>query len=112
MSKNGYLEKRAEERKALMNWTESVIGQYYSDTLQITLHEKFGWGADRLDSLMPEWEATLKEYREAINPDNKKTNEAGYWQAKMDRVFAQILRNKRDVTTFEERYPFLDKVKF
>lgn len=42
MSKNGYLEKRARERTLLMNWTESVIGQYYMDTLQITLHENMG----------------------------------------------------------------------
>lgn len=112
MSKNGYLERRAEERTSLMNWTEGVIGQYYVDTLQITLHEKYGWGADRLDSLMADWKETLREYREAINPDNRKTNMAGYQQARMDRMFVQILRGKRALTPFEERYPFLDKVKY
>lgn len=95
-----------------MNWTESVIGQYYMDTLQITLHEKYGWGVDRLDGLIPEWKKTLEEYRESINPDNRKTNEADYQQSCMDRVFAQILRGKREVIPFEERYPFLDKVKY
>ena len=115
--KNAYLKKLQEEKEAakrgMMKWTELVIRQYCIDTLQITMHEHFGWGVERIDQLTELWEKTRAEYQEAINPDNKdKSNEADYQQARMDRVFARIVKDTRPVVPFEERYPYIDKIKY
>ena len=79
--KNAYLKKLQEERaadkRAMMIWTQLVMKQYCIDTLQIAIHEHFGWGVDRIDKLTDLWQETMKEYQMAINPDNKdKTNDA------------------------------------
>ena len=115
--KNAYLKKLQEEREAdkryMMNWTELIMKQYCIDTLQITIHEHFGWGVDRIDELTKLWQQNMNKYQEAINPDNKdKANEADCWQERMDREFIKILRGKRQLMPFEERYPRLDKIKY
>lgn len=115
--KNAYLRKLQEERsadkRAMMNWTELVIKQYCIDTLQITLHEHFGWGVDRIDKLTILWQENMKEYQKAINPDNKdKANDADYQQERIDRKFTEILRGKRPLIPFEDRYPWLDKIEY
>ena len=87
--------------------------QYCIDTLHITIHEHFGWGVDRIDKLTELWQENMDKYQDAINPDNKdKTNEADCWQERMDREFTKILRGKRPLKPFEERYPWMDKIKY
>ena len=110
VKKNAYLEKKESEKKAFMNSVELIVKQYCIDTLLITLHEKEGWGYDRLMRLMDDWQKTRLKYMDAINPDVK--NEADYQQEKIDRLMVQIIRGKQELVPFAERYPTLKKIKY
>ena len=111
-NKNAYLAQKDAEKQATITCTERIVKQYCIDTLLITLHEKHGWGYDRLMKLLDEWEATRIEYREAVNPNPKdKKNEASYQQSRIDRMMVQIIRGKQELIPFEERYPTLRKIK-
>jgi hypothetical protein len=117
MKKNAYLEKLQEQKRLdnqlLAQHVESVIRQYDSDTLIITIHEEFGWGYDRIMRLLLAWKERQVTYREAVNPDNKdKQNESDYWQEQLDRMMVQIIRGKQDLIPFDERYPTLEKIKY
>lgn len=108
--KNAYLARKDAEKTAFMHDVEAIVRQYDSDTLMITLHEEFGWGHDRLMDLCEKWKQRQIEYREAVNPSKK--NESDYQQARIDRILVQIIRGKRKLIPFDERYPTLRKVKF
>ena len=107
--KNAYLMKQARAKNTLMHQTELLTKQYMVDTLQITLHQKFGWGFDRIMRLMDEWDATRDEYRPSLNP---KDPECDVCQDHIDRVLTQIIRGKMDLIPWEERYPDLKTVKY
>lgn len=108
--KSAYLAQREADKKAFMNSVELVIKQYCIDTLLITMHEKDGWGYDKLMRLMEDWRLTRLEYQEAINPCD--SNEADYKQEKIDRMMLQIIRGKQELIPFAERYPTLKKIKY
>lgn len=106
--KNAYLQQRAAEREVFMRAVEHTTEQYMTDMLEITLHEEFGFGYDRIMSLVEKWEANMRKYRPALN---SKHAEADVYQEHMDRIMVQILRG-RPLLPFEERYPDLRKVKY
>lgn len=107
--KNAYLAKQQADKHAFMNSVELIMKQYCIDTLIITLHEEYGWGYDRLMELMDKWDQNRKKYQDAINPD---TPEADVEQEHIDRITAQIIRGKKDLIPFKERYPTLRKIKY
>ena len=110
VKKNAYLEKQRADKKAFMNSVELIVKQYCIDTLNVTLNEdKYGWGYDRQMQLMADWEANRKKYQNAINPDHP---EADLEQEHIDRILKQIIRGKKDLIPFEERYPTLKKIKY
>lgn len=116
--KNAYLKKLQMEKeahgRAVLAWAQLVMKQYCIDTLQITIHEHFGWGADRIDQLTALWvDKTMREFQQAINVDNKdKSCEADYYQERIDRILDKILNGKRPLMPFDERYPMLEKIKY
>ena len=109
MSKNAYLQKRNLEREAWMHLAERVTEQFMTDTLQMTLHQHYGFGYDRIMELTEHWREMLQEYRPALHSKNA---EADVLQEHMDRAMLQILRGKAELIPFEERYPELKKVRY
>ena len=106
---NSYLEKKALEREAWIRTAERLTEQFMTDTLQMTLHEHFGFGYDRIMELMVHWRDTLQEYRPALH---SKHAECDVKQEHMDRCMLQILRGKGELIPFDERYPELRKVRY
>ena len=80
-----------------------------TDTLQLTLHEHYGFGYDRIMEMTEHWREALEEYRPALNSKNA---EADVLQEHMDRAMLQIMRGKGEFLSFEERYPELRKVRY
>lgn len=107
--KNAYLQKRELERETWIHTAERLTEQFMTDTLQMTLHEHYGFGYDRIMELMERWREMLQEYRPALNSKNA---ECDVKQEHMDRAMLQILRGKADLIPFEERYPELRKVRY
>lgn len=87
----------------------AMAAQFAVDTLQMTMHQKEGWGYDRIMRVTHEWMETQREYRPALNC---KDPEADVRQVHMDRVLTQIISGKQELHPFESRYPELKKIKY
>jgi hypothetical protein len=110
VKKNAYLERQKAAKTDFMNSVELIVRQYCIDTLIITLHEEYGWGYDRLMKLMDQWKENRQKYQEAINPNVYVEADAA--QEHIDRIMTQIIRGKKELEPFAERYPTLKKIKY
>ena len=108
-NKNAYLQKRELEQQAWTRVAERLTEQYMTDTLQMLLHQKYGWGYDRIMELTEDWREVLEEYRPALNSKNV---ECDVYREHMDRAMKQILRGQAEIIPCEERYHELKKVRY
>ena len=108
--KNAYLEKQRDAKTDFMHKVEHIVRQYDIDTLCITLNEGDGYGYDRIMDLLDRWHQTRVKYRDAINPNV--CVEADVAQEQMDRELKRIIRGKAPLIPFEERQPFVRKIKY
>ena len=68
MSKqSGFLAKQAAIQQKMIDDAQRVTCELMAETLQITLHEKFGWGYDRLVKLDLLWRENYKHFLGAMN---------------------------------------------
>ena len=111
MSKqSGFLRKQEQKKEELLQKGQLIVIQYMVDTLQMTLREEYGWGYDRIMKLTEKWRQTRLGYKEAIEPHNAM---ADVKQEHMQRVFRDICAYKKiEPLTFEERYPYLTKIRY
>ena len=111
MSKqSGFLLKQEQQKEDLLQKGQGIIIQYMVDTLQMTLREEYGWGYDRIMKLTMKWRDTRMEYKEVLEPHKAMSDVK---QEHMQRVFRDICANKKITPlTFEERYPYLTKIRY
>lgn len=67
---SGYLQRRDAELDAAFNAGAAMAMQFATDTLQITIHQKNGWGYDRIMRLTHDWVDTQREYKPALDCRN------------------------------------------
>lgn len=106
---SAYLQRRNAELDATFNAGAAMALQFATDTLQITIHQKNGWGFDRVIRLTKDWGDTQREYKPALDCRNP---EADVRQVHMDRVLKEIIRDKADLIPFPDRYKDLKKVRY
>ena len=106
---SGYLQRRDAELEAAFNAGAATALQFATDTLQMTIHQKDGWGYDRIMHLTKDWVDTQREYKPALNCKDKA---ADVRQEHMDRVLAEIINGKAELIPFPARYPDLKKIKY
>ena len=110
MGKISGMQRYAEQfAQAKVEATQRLISQYMIDTLQMTLHQTEGWGYDRIMRLTEAWQQTQKEYTPALNSNDPA---ADVMQEHMDRVLAEIIRDKAELIPYAERYKDLKKVTY
>lgn len=107
--RSAYLQRRDAELDAAFNAGAAMALQFATDTLQITIHQKDGWGYDRIMRLTHDWIDTQREYKPALDCRNP---EADVRQEHMDRVLAEIISGKAELIRFPERYPNAKKIKY
>ena len=95
--------------QAKVNAAQRLTSQYMIDTLQMTLHQTEGWGYDRIMRITHNWVAVQREYKPALDCRNP---EADVCQEHMDRVLAEIIRDKAELIRFPDRYPNAKKIKY
>lgn len=83
--------------------------QFAMDTLQMALHQTEGWGYDRIMRITHNWIAVQREYKPALDCRNP---EADVRQEHMDRVLAEIIRDKAKLIPFPDRYKDLKKIRY
>ena len=106
---SGFLQRRETELDATFNAGAAMAAQFAVDTLQMTMHQQEGWGYDRIMRVTHEWMETQREYRPALNC---KDPDADVRQVHMDRVLAEIIRDKAKLIPFPDRYPDLKKIRY
>lgn len=108
--RNAYLDKQKAAKENFMQMVEHIVRQYDIDTLCIAINRCGGYGYDRIMELMDVWHEVRVEYKDAINPHV--SVEADVAQEHMDRELARIMRGKAPLIPFEERQPFVRKIKY
>ena len=106
---SAYLQRRDAQLDAVFWAGAAMVAQFAVDTLQMTMHQQEGWGYDRIMRVTHEWMETQREYRPALNC---KDPEADVRQEHMDRVLAEIIRDKAKLIPFPDRYKDLKKVRY
>lgn len=106
---SAYLQRRDAQLDAVFWAGAAMAAQFAVDTLQITMHQQEGWGYDRIMRVTHEWMETQREYRPALNC---KDPEADVRQEHMDRILAEIIRDRMTLIPFPERYPNAKKIKY
>ena len=106
---SGYLQRCTAELDAAFNAGAAMALQFAMDTLQMALHQTEGWGYDRIMRITQAWLETQREYKPALNC---KDPAADVCQEHMDRVLAEIIRDKAQLIRFPERYPNAKKIKY
>ena len=107
--KNAYLQKRELERRIWVEAAQRSTEQFLADTLQMTMHQQYGWGYDRIVELCDKWQETIKEYSPCTNSSDP---ECDVYREHMDRVLTQIIKGRQELVPWEERYPELNKVRY
>ena len=107
--RSAYLQRRDAELEAAFNAGAAMALQFATDTLQITSHQKDGRGFDRVMRLTHDWVDTQREYKPALNC---KDPAADVCQEHMDRVLAEIIRDRMTLIRFPDRYPHVKKIKY
>lgn len=102
MKRSGYLQQQSEMQRALLAEAQRTVKQLMLDTCQITLHEEFGWGYERIKRLSDAWGACYDKYFEAL----MNRMESDVWQVRLDRALASFLDGHQDLIPFEKRYPY------
>ena len=103
MGNNAFLNKMAAERQAFMEVAQQTAKQLMLDTCQITLHEQFGWGYERIKRFSDAWGDCYNEYFEAL----MNRMESDVWQVRLDRALDAILAGHQELIPFKERYPYV-----
>ena len=100
MKQSAYAAKMQEQTRRQVARMQAVMKQYMFDTLVITMHEDFGWGYDRIQTLEKKWGETYNHYSDAISL----SDEADVLQELMDNAIRRVTK-EQDFYPFAERYP-------
>lgn len=101
MGVNSYLQQIERAKQDALIKMQHIMRQYMLDTLDITLHEDFGFGYDKIKAVNDKWGETYAAYLGAMTVDQ----EADVCQEKLDRALQDIIKGKGPFYSFRERYP-------
>lgn len=91
---------KAHDREVIFT-AERITKQMCVDVMQITMHELFGFGYERLTDLTEAFIKNYDQYREATEG----TVESDVWQERLDRALLDIVKDKEKLMPFRARYP-------
>lgn len=106
---SGFLKRQSANTEDLSIKIQLTTRQFMIDTLQIAIHEEFGFGYDRIIRLTERWEKVRKEYHPAIDPREPLCD---VMQEHLQRCFRDICKGRMEVIPISERYPYLKEVTY
>ena len=101
MAKNDFLAKQRALQQAFFDAGIQSGRQQIMDMLSLVLHDKYGFGKDRLVSVI----TGIGEYIDKYQTAWEKSDEADYYQKKMDSALAEIYGDSLH-DSFYERYKY------
>ncbi len=101
MAKNDFLAKQRALQQAFFDAGIQSGRQQIMDMLSLVLHDKYGFGKDRLVSVI----TGIGEYIDKYQTAWEKSDEADYYQKKMDSALAAIYGESLH-DSFYERYKY------
>ena len=102
MKQSGLLQRQAKDRERAYLNAQHIERQLMLDTAQVTLHEEFGWGYDKVYRFCEEWMKRREYYTGALDINN---TEADVYREHLDRAIRDIVKNRAEFADFNERYP-------
>ena len=102
---NNYLARQQAHDKNLSLSVERVIKQLCLDVMQVTLHEDYGFGSERLTNVAEGFLRRYKDYVQALLGGD----EHDVWQERLDRALLDIVKDENKLMSFSQRYPEIKK---
>lgn len=106
--KNAYLEKQRRRDDLHLEIAEETIKQLMLDTLQIAIHQEFGWGFDRIVRLTTAWGGIYSHYVNCV----RRREDADVYQHHLDECLKEIMKDRMELIPFPERYPHIKKARY
>lgn len=100
---SGLLKRIQAQRMIERKLAISFAVQRVADCAVITLHNEFGFGAERNKRFMEQLNATLAEMADMVEEDDKTDKELIYSRAKLDAAVKEAMGEH--FVKWEERYP-------
>lgn len=101
MKQSGLLKRQRAREYQTSRGVGTLVMQYMQDTAHLALHE-MGWGYDRIMRFNDIWREMQREYKESLNEKNP---EYDVVQEHMDRALKDILKDRKPLIPFRDRYP-------
>jgi hypothetical protein len=101
MAKNDFLAKQRALQQAFFDAGIQSGRQQIMDMLSLVLHDKYGFGKDRLVNVVQ----GIGEYIDKFQPAWEKSDEADYYMSKLDAALAEIYGESLH-DSFYERYKY------
>jgi hypothetical protein len=108
MKLSGYLVREQARRQQLIQVAEHLTQQLMLDTLQVTLHNEFGFGYDRIKRVTDAWSKYYNTYHDALTGGP----EADYYQEKLDRELLDFIKGRQPLIPFRQRYPEIKEIRY
>lgn len=112
MSGSGMLRRKQAERNFWFDIAEKMTRQIMLDTVLITLHEEFGFGAKRLYRLQRRWGAIHDRFYGAFDPRRKQNPECDKLRDELDTLLRKLTPKDEPFYGFNERYEYIKKVTY
>jgi len=83
--------------------------QYCIDCVEIALHERFGWGYDRIKKLID----AVTEIADYYAPSMQKSNiEQPIYQERFDNALLAFIGERQEFAPFASRYPLITEQRY
>ena len=107
--KNAYLQRQTALQNELINLGKNHGEQFSLDCVEIVLHEKYGWGYQRIKALVDAVSEKATYYHPAMCRDNP---EQPIYQERMDNVLREIVGENQEFYPFKDRYPLITEARY
>ena len=102
--KNSFLERQQAIQRKCVNEGIRHGQQYAIDIVEVALHRQ-GWCYDRIKRLVDQVTEIADYYAPSMHPGM----EQEVYQERMDRELRDVVKDRQEFATFEERYPLVRK---
>lgn len=103
-NKNAFIAEQRRKMLAAANEGMRHGEQYTVDCVQIALHERFGWGYDRIKKLID----AVIEISDYYAPSMQRSNiEQPIYQERMDNALLAFIGDRQPFAPFAERYQLI-----
>lgn len=104
-----FLERIEQEKQAAFEAAQRISRQKMTDFLQIALHNRYGFGEQRIWEVLMDIVALFEEFQPAFDVRHP---ECDWYRERLDRLLSQNCGKEHPLIPFAERYEDLKQVRY